>query len=75
MYRHAFDQSHFSAALQQYSKGLPLRAVAERSGVSASTISRIIRGSLPDLETFVQLCGAMQVEPREFFYSVEVDKL
>lgn len=47
------------------SKGL--RAVAQEiGGVSASTLSRIERGEVPDLDTFIRLCRWLDVSPQEF---------
>jgi len=47
------------------SKGL--RIVAKEIGnISASTLSRIELGNLPDLETFMLLCSWLEVSPEEF---------
>ena len=35
---------------------LSLQEVAEQSGVSAPTLSRLERGSVPDLESFRKIC-------------------
>ena len=44
-----------------------LRAVAEEiGGVSASTLSRIEQGNIPDLPTFIRVCAWLGVSPEEF---------
>ncbi len=46
-----------------------LRAVAaEIGGVSASTLSRIEQGNVPDLDTFVRICRWLAVETNEFMH-------
>ena len=56
------------AALLQTKRGSRgLRAVAsEIGGVSASTLSRIEQGNVPDLETFMQICKWLGVSPEDF---------
>ena len=44
-----------------------LRTIAEEiGGVSASTLSRIEQGKIPDLDTFVRLCQWLDVSPDRF---------
>src|SRR5258708_24774285 len=44
-----------------------LRAVADEIGnVSASTLSRIEQGKVPDLDTFVRICRWLDVPPDRF---------
>jgi transcriptional regulator with XRE-family HTH domain len=44
-----------------------LREVAAEIGnVSASTLSRVEQGKVPDLETFFELCKWLNVGPEEF---------
>lgn len=44
-----------------------LRAVAEEiGGVSASTLSRVEQGKLPDLDTYIRLCRWLGVAPGRF---------
>ena len=46
-----------------------LRAVAEEiGGVSASTLSRVEQGKLPDLDTFVRICRWLGEPPERFVY-------
>lgn len=45
-----------------------LREVAsEIGGVSASTLSRVEMGKVPDLDTFVRICSWLAVQPDQFF--------
>ncbi len=52
-----------------------LREVAKEIGnVSASTLSRIEQGKMPDLDTFMRLCDWLEISPDQFFKtSVEKD--
>lgn len=44
-----------------------LRVVAkEIGGVSASTLSRVEQGNVPDVETFLKICKWLQVSTDEF---------
>jgi transcriptional regulator with XRE-family HTH domain len=44
-----------------------LRAAAsEVGGISASTLSRVEAGSVPDLDTFLRLCRWLEASPEEF---------
>jgi transcriptional regulator with XRE-family HTH domain len=57
-----FDNKAFNLVLDTVrgSKGLNWKQVAEESGVSASTLSRIIMGKNPDVDSLVRLvhwCG------------------
>lgn len=46
-------------------KGLRITA-SEINGISASTLSRIEQGNIPDVETFLKLCKWLEVSP-DFF--------
>src|SRR5689334_14539621 len=49
-----------------------LRAVAEEiGGVSASTLSRIEQGKVPDLDTFIRLCKWLGVPADRFTTNAE----
>ncbi len=49
-----------------------LRAVAQEiGGISASTLSRVEQGKLPDLDTFVRLCRWLGVSPEQFTTDAE----
>lgn len=47
-----------------------LRKASELSGVSHVTLSRIEKGSIPDLITFTKLCTWLEIEPTLFFKAV-----
>lgn len=44
-----------------------LRKAELKAGVSASTLSRINAGALPDMATFLQICGALKLDPTKYF--------
>lgn len=47
-----------------------LRETATEIGdISASTLSRIEQGKLPDVETYIKLCDWLEVSPDQFKYS------
>lgn len=50
-----FDSYLFAAALRTRRGERSLRDVAEETGISASTLSRIENGETPDMETFLLL--------------------
>ena len=53
-----------------------LRAVAEEIGdISASTLSRVEQGKVPDLETFVRLCQWLEVSPERFIPSTSHERM
>lgn len=61
------DYQKFSAQLKTKRGGRGLRVVAEEiGGVSASTLSRIEQGNVPDLETFMRICQWLGVPADEF---------
>lgn len=44
-----------------------LRDIAMVVGVSASTLSRIDNGNLPDMKSFMRICGVLQMQPGNYF--------
>lgn len=48
-------------------KQLTLRETASILNVSASTLSRVERGLIPDTRSFLILCGAIGFNPMYFF--------
>lgn len=63
--------NELAALLKSRRGGLGLREAAEQIGdVSASTLSRIEQGKVPDLETFVKICRWLG-EPTERFLEPE----
>ena len=43
-----------------------LREIASQIGVSVPTLSRIEKGNMPDLDTFMKLCAWLEVSPSDF---------
>lgn len=61
------DSQKFSAMLKTKRAGRGLRTVAEEiGGVSASTLSRIEQGNVPDLESFMRICQWLGVSADVF---------
>jgi transcriptional regulator with XRE-family HTH domain len=62
-----FDSHRLAVMVIAKRGGRGLRATAtEIGGVSASTLSRVEQGKVPDLDTFLQLCRWLGVSPDEF---------
>lgn len=61
------DTEKLASMLKAKRGSLGLRGLAEEiGGVSASTLSRIEQGKLPDVDTFLRVCDWLEVSP-EFF--------
>lgn len=61
------DLNRLAALVAKKRDGRPLRDLAEEiGGVSAPTLSRIEKGHLPDLDTFMKLCRWLKVSPDDF---------
>lgn len=67
---------HRLAALVAAKRGRKgLRATADEiGGVSASTLSRVEQGKVPDLDTFVRLCRWLDVSPNDLIDDVPEDE-
>lgn len=50
--------------------GESLRQLEQRSGISASTWSRIDNGHLPDMQTFLQILAVVDMPPERYFTRV-----
>jgi transcriptional regulator with XRE-family HTH domain len=62
-----FDSHRLAVMVIAKRSGRGLRATAtEIGGVSASTLSRVEQGKVPDLDTFLRLCRWLGVSPDEF---------
>lgn len=74
--QHEINVNALGEAIQRYreDKKLTVRAAAEQmESVSPSTLSRIERGSLPDLDTYMRICRWLNVDPA--YFAIEpVDK-
>lgn len=64
-----FDSGYFGWRVQQRRVDfrMTLRDLAAEVHISAATLSRIERGSKPDLESFGQLCAWMNEDAYRFF--------
>lgn len=51
--------------LREERGGRTVRDVANEVGISASTLSRVERGYLPDLENFPKICRWLNLDPGE----------
>lgn len=69
-----FNERQFGIALYttRHERGKSLRDVAAETGTTASTLSRIEHGSVPEIETFATLCSWMSVDPSQFFSGIGV---
>lgn len=67
--QHEISVNALGEAIQRHreDKKLTVRAAADQlENVSPSTLSRIERGSLPDLDTYIRLCRWLNVDPAHF---------
>ncbi|MGF7219234.1 transcriptional regulator with XRE-family HTH domain [Spirosoma lacussanchae] len=67
--QHEINVNALGEAIQRHreDKKLTVRAAAEQmESVSPSTLSRIERGSLPDLDTYMRICRWLNVDPAHF---------
>lgn len=62
------DTKKFSEMIKSKRGNQGLRALASEIGVSASTLSRIEQGNLPDIDTYITLCEWLDVST-DFFVS------
>lgn len=72
--RYRFNTDYFAFWVRDYVGARKLRDVAHDVGISHSVLWRVMQGSTPSMETFAQLCGVMQAEPRWFFYDETEDE-
>lgn len=66
---HEIDTAKLAAAVLDHrtKRHLGVRAAAGEIGdVSASTLSRVEKGNLPDLDTYLRLCRWLDVSPSYF---------
>lgn len=72
----SIDMTAFIARLKAHRGDLGLREAAQQIGiVSASTLSRIENGKIPDMDVYLRLCDWMGVEPQIFFTYDHDDKV
>lgn len=64
----------FSKMVKEKRNGMGLRETAHNIGdVSASTLSRIEKGKIPDLQTFLRICNWLEVSSDDFVINPNVD--
>lgn len=70
VFKVGFDTKYFAymVTAKRQRDGLTLRQLAELTGISASTLSRIEAEHNPDIVTFGQICEWLRYDPDNFFY-------
>ncbi len=64
----------FSKMIKEKRNGMGLRETAQNIGdVSASTLSRIEKGKIPDLQTFFKICNWLNVPSDDFIINPNMD--
>ncbi len=64
----------FSEMIKEKRNGMGLRETAHQIGdVSASTLSRIEKGKIPDLQTFFKICNWLKVPSDNFIINPRMD--
>lgn len=67
------DLAKFIAMLKTKRGERGLREVAQEIGeISASTLSRLENGKIPDMDTFLRVCDWMKIDPSQFLIRTEV---
>lgn len=64
---YVFNVELFMSDIRLKSGATALRDIEKEVGISASTLSRWDRGNLPDLESFLVVCGKLQLQPQNYF--------
>lgn len=65
--KHEINIESFAARIREMRGNRGLREVAQEIGeISASTLSRIENGNIPDLDTFIRICRWLDVSPDMF---------
>lgn len=62
----SLDTLRFSEMIKSKRGNKGLRALASEIQISASTLSRIEQGNLPDIETYLKLCEWLEVSTDYF---------
>jgi len=64
------DVDMFTARIKAKRAGMGLRETANQIGnISASTLSRVENGKIPDTETFLRICDWLEESPDTFIIS------
>ena len=63
-----FNNTAFYRALDaaRIARGLNWKDIAEQTGISASTLTRIGQGSRPDVDSLAALCAWADLDPNQF---------
>lgn len=51
-----------------------LRDIGARVGVSASMLSRMDNGAMPDFASFLKICAALDLTPGDYFQRIEWER-
>lgn len=70
----SLDTKKFSEMIKSKRGNIGLRALAAEINVSASTLSRIEQGNLPDIDTYLKLCDWLEVSTEFFTNSDEKEE-
>ncbi len=63
---HYLDLQIFADLVRHKRSNKGLREISSVTGVSASTLSRIENGKIPDIDTFLAVCDWLEIPPAEF---------
>ena len=69
----SLDTQKFSEMIKSKRGKKGLRQLASEIGISASTLSRIEQGNLPDIDTYIKLCEWLEVST-EYFTSNNTER-
>lgn len=69
----SLDTNKFSEMIKSKRGNVGLRATASEIGISASTLSRLEQGNLPDIDTYLRLCNWLEVSS-DFFLNSEKEE-
>lgn len=64
---YVFNNELFMSDIRLKSGKQTLRELEPFTGVSASTLSRWDKGMIPDMESFLVVCGKLQMQPENYF--------
>lgn len=62
----SLDTKRFSEMIKSKRGNKGLRVLASEIGISASTLSRIEQGNIPDIDTYLRLCDWLEVSTDYF---------
>lgn len=62
-----FNHARFMSDVKLKLGGGSLRNIEAATGVSASTLSRIGKGQVIEMATFLAICGRCQLKPEHYF--------